>query len=58
MRLTVSQLVVIWIVGLLVSFLVFSAFGVWQENKTAGRLIPLLVIVGCLVLTVTRRRES
>lgn len=48
----------VWSVGLILAYLSYGLFGVWQENNTAGRLAPLLILVVCVVLTLLRRRDE
>ena len=57
LRLTNSQLVVVWSLGLMLSFLMFGLFGVWQEDRTLGQVAPLVILVVCLVLTALRRKS-
>lgn len=58
LRLSRSQLVVVWSLGLILAYLVYGFFGVWQEDNTAGQIAPLVILAVCLVLTFLRRRES
>lgn len=57
-RLTASQLVVVWILGFLGAFVSFSFFGVWQENRLPGQLAAGAIVIVCVVLTLLRRREG
>ena len=56
MRLNASQLVVVWIVGLLAAFVAYSFFGVWQENRLPGQIAALVIVAVCALLTIARRR--